>query len=543
MAESDPLASYQADLTRYFPDSAQEEAARAGLAARGKSFTSASNWGVKEAAKHLSEGASLLTEWMRHAVYCRVRAARDTGDKAAKLCQAQSYEAVDSVTAYVDGQLRAPLFAKMSAADQQRLGLAPYRGLIAKAQDAARHEPEPAARAAIAALADPMLQGLYDRYEKVADGLKTLDDYAAHKELFAATLIDVVREETALAKLHHYNSAPAWKYAERLGITEAMARDLLDRMSQSGQVLKDYQSVRVPHGFTPEPMEIGAVRATILKALAPLGPDYSGQFAWLMDPANGAIDLAGGGTRYRGGFSQGFPGVPVMLYVGGFDGSFAKMSTIIHEGGHALHRKFMGGVSPYAAEAPKFVAEATAIFNELLLLDERERDSNSPAERIYYQEKFLDKLSHEIFTSAEEGLLEQGLYEGVAAGTITDSAGIDALNGAILNRFAVDGASQAGNWMKKDLLYEDPLYLLNYLYAALVACRFHAMSEADPEGFRTRYLALLKQGYDTPSDEALRRTMGFGLDAVPLLDDALRLMSERTKKLEAAYLSLPKEKP
>jgi oligoendopeptidase F len=203
----------------------------------------------------------------------------------------------------------------------------------------------------------------------------------------------------------------------------------------------------------------------------------------------------------------------------------------------------MCGVSPYAAEAPKFVAEAAAIFNELLLLDERERDSNSPAERVYYQEKFLDKLSHEIFTSAEEGLLEQGLYEGIAAGTITDSAGIDALNGAILNRFAVDGASQAGNWMKKGLLYEDPLYLLNYLYAALVACRFHAMSEADPEGFRTRYLALLQQGYDTPSDEALRRTMGFGLDAGALLDDALRLMSERTQKLSAAYLTVPKEKP
>jgi oligoendopeptidase F len=359
----------------------------------------------------------------------------------------------------------------------------------------------------------------------VTSGLKTPDDYDAHKELLGATLIDVVREETALAKLYGYASAPEWKYAERLGVSEAMVRDLLDRMDRSGQVLKDYQSVRAPGDFKPEVMDIEGVRATILKALAPLGPDYTGQFAWLMDPANGAIDLAGGASRYRGGFSQGFPGVPVMLYVGGFDGGFAKMSTIIHEGGHALHRKYMGGVSPYAAEAPKFLAEAVAIFNELLLLDEREKDSRSPAEVVFYQEKFLDKLVHEVFTSAEEGTLEQGLYEGVAAGTITDAAGIDAL--------------KSGNWMKKDLLYEDPLYLVNYLYAALVACRFHAMSEADPEGFRIRYLALLKQGYDSSGDAALRRTMGFGLDAEALLGDALALMSERTGKLEAAYRTLP----
>lgn len=519
-AGTDPLAPYQADLTRYFADPAQEEAARVALSAHSKAFSDAAGWTVKDAPNHLSEGAGLLAEWMRHAIYCKVRASRDTGDRAAKACQSESFDAADRVTAFVDGQLRSPLFAKMSAADQQRHGLAPYRGLIAKAQDAARHEPGPAARAAAAALGE----GLYERYETVVGGLKTPEDYQQHKELLGATLIDVVREETALAKLHGYDTAPAWKYAERLGVTESSVHDLLDRMGQSGQVLKDYQAVRAPHGFTPEPMEIGQVRATILKALAPLGPDYSGQFAWLMDPANGAIDLAGGGTRYRGGFSQGFPGVPVMLYVGGFDGSFAKMSTIIHEGGHALHRKYMGGVSPYAAEAPKFLAEAAAIFNELLLLDERIRDAASPAENVYYQEKFLDKLAHEIFTSAEEGLLEQGLYDGIPAGKITDAAGIDALN---------------SNWMKKGLLYEDPLYLVNYLYAALVACRFHAMSEADPEGFRVRYLTLLQQGFDTPDDAALRKTMGFGLDAGALLDDALRLMSERTKALEAAYHTLP----
>ncbi len=43
-------------------------------------------------------------------------------------------------------------------------------------------------------------------------------------------------------------------------------------------------------------------------------------------------------------------------------------------------------------------------------------------------------------------------------------------------------------------MYEDPLYLANYLYAGLIAVQLFAQDQQDPEGFRERYLAVLGEG-------------------------------------------------
>jgi len=54
--------------------------------------------------------------------------------------------------------------------------------------------------------------------------------------------------------------------------------------------------------------------------------------------------------------------------------------------------------------------------------------------------------------------------------------------------------------MTKQLMFEDPLYLVNYLYAGLFATKAYAMIREDAPGFRQRYLAYLKGGFDAPPD-------------------------------------------
>jgi oligoendopeptidase F len=574
---------YQPDLARYFADGRAEKTDRDSLALRTRAFEDDKNWTAAGAAGRLKTAGTLLSDWMRHALYCRAVSARSISDKEAKAGQAEAEEQADALEAYVSRRLQAPLFTRMDDRALVRHGLSPYRTLIARAAEAARHAPAPGSEAAIAALADPQLVALYERYDSVVRGaLDPLKDraalardpdparrragadaieqaYAAHREVLAATLIDVARQETAIAKLRGYASAPERFYAERLGLDEAAVRALLERVGQAGGQLKAYQALRAQRverqtglgeahswdmalssGYEPPTRTFEESRALILQALQPLGPAYDQEFAWLLDPAQGALDLAGGANRYRGGFSLGFPGVPAMLYVGGFDGGFAKISVVIHEGGHAVQRKLMGEASPYYANVPKSLAEAFALLNELLLIDRLEADASSPEERLFYQEKFLDKLAHEVFTSAEEGAFEQALYDGVAAGKVATADDLDRLNGDILVRydiFAEREPALRANWMKKDLLYEDPLYLINYLYAALVACKLYDLAHADPADFPRRYLALLQEGYDAPADTLLRRTLGFGLDPAQLLDGALRLMRERTAKLADTYAS------
>ena len=53
-------------------------------------------------------------------------------------------------------------------------------------------------------------------------------------------------------------------------------------------------------------------------------------------------------------------------------------------------------------------------------------------------------------------------------------------------------------------MYEDPLYLVNYLYAGLLATEMFDGVERDPSGFPNRYADLLRRGFYASPEELLR---------------------------------------
>jgi oligoendopeptidase F len=583
---------YHADLTRYFSSSQAENDARRRLAQTTDAYLQTAPWIEDGTAARLDEGARLITDWMRHRVYCRAQASRDITDKPAKTCANEANDRYSVLLSFVDAQLQSKAMQGLSSTDIDHFGLDRYRYLIEQARETAAHGLSPQSQHIADLLTDPVLEGLTDRYDATernltAEPLETKDGkldpikdasklahssdraarkagweakqqaYSVHGELFAATLIDIAREETALAKLCGFASAPARFYARRLQLTEPQVHSTLDAITQHADVLKDYQRVRaeqvshvtgipdvrswdmdVSSGYDPNPLPYAQAKAVILKALAGLGPDYVAQFTWLLEPKNGALEIASGPNRESGGFSLGYSAVPVMLYMDGFHGSLTETSTVIHEGGHAIHRKLMNEVSPYYVNGPHFLFEAYAILNQLLLWDELERESTTLAEKAYYQERFLDTVSAEVFTSGEEGILEQGIYDGVAAGKINSQAEIDNLNAQILEKyelFASEEPTLRSGWMRKNLMFEDPLYLVNYLYAALVACKLYEMDMAHPADFQKQYLTMLREGFDMPAAELLKKNMGFSLDGNQLLDGALELMRDRTIQLKHTY--------
>lgn len=588
--------AFHANLTRYFASEDAEKVSRANLQIQTVAFTRDAGWQPNGAAERLKNAAGLLTAWMRHEVYCEARAADDTQDKDARNCEHDAASHITDVSAFVDTQLRSQAFTSLRPDDLERLGLGPFAYLIAQSRDGEQHSLTPEISRAVTLITVPLGDGWTDRYfdtvrrlkaspvqtangtlDPIKDAAKIAQDpnrsvreagfdalqeaYNTHAELFAATLIDTVREETALAKLRSYPSAPARMYAARLQLSEAQVQSTLHSISQGADVFRQYQRVRAERvaaatglqdvrswdmalssGYTPKVMTFDEGKRVILAALKPLGAEYTDQFSWLLNSQNGALDIAGGTNRQLGGFSLGFPGVPAMLYVDQYDGSLASTAVVIHEGGHAIHRKLMSdaGVSPFYASGPKFLMEAYAILNELLLWDELERESSSPAERAYFEERLLDKVTFEVFTSAEEAALEQGLYDGVSAGTINTAADIDSLNGRILAQyelFASEEPQLRTTWMRKRLLYEDPLYLVNYLYAALVACKLYEMDKADSIDFQKRYMTLLREGFDAPAAELIKRNMGFTLNESALLSGAMDLIRQHTAKLQQIYAS------
>jgi oligoendopeptidase F len=79
-------------------------------------------------------------------------------------------------------------------------------------------------------------------------------------------------------------------------------------------------------------------------------------------------------------------------------------------------------------------------------------------------------------------------------------------------------------------MWEDPLYLVNYVYADLIGLKLFAMYERDARTFAPRYVAFLRAGYSDEPSALLRRYFAFGLDPRSLLDDAMPLLDDRLRR-------------
>ena len=195
-----------------------------------------------------------------------------------------------------------------------------------------------------------------------------------------------------------------------------------------------------------------------------------------------------------------------------------------------------GGSPIYERSGPNYFSEGFAIFNELLLLDHATEVAKTPVEKKYALERLLAKLSLELFVSAEETAFERSLYAETVGGPLLERAKIDSLYQASIAPYEywpVSDIGQSRGWMRKALVFEDPLYLVNYLYASVIAVALYDKSHTDPE-FATRYEALLRRGFDS-EPETLLASLGIRLDDPALVKPAARLFSEKTEELQNLY--------
>jgi oligoendopeptidase F len=381
--------------------------------------------------------------------------------------------------------------------------------------------------------------------------------FASQRDLLAFSLIHTVKAQSLLAKSHHYADAPARKY-DSLYCKPEETRSLLDAMARHGDVAKRYERIRsqeieqayhqVAHawdmsapvpGLTMPVTSLSDARSVFHDALAGLGREYQGAFDALLDPANGRADILPGGApnRYGGGFSIGHNGGTSILFFGRYDGTFKDLSVIAHEGGHAVHRQLMSanGVSPSYAQGPHFLFESFAIFNELVLADFMAEHAATPKLKRYYRERWMSIKGLDAFYGAQDALLEQAIYDGVAAGTIRNADDLDSLTLKIDGQFSLFPASTPelrARWATVSLMYEDPLYDVNYVYGGLLALKYYDLYTTRREWFVPRYIALLKNGFNQPPADLLRQFLGIDLSRPALLNDDLEELNRRLDQLE-----------
>ncbi|GAA3990326.1 M3 family metallopeptidase [Mucilaginibacter dorajii] len=568
---------FHVQFSRYFKSGVDEKASRIIVIDSVSRFKRDSAWAPGNLRSHLDAYEKLLVSIERHYQYFTLKCYVNNKDTLSKQVYSQLGDSIGSLQGMVSRMLLRPNIVKVTGTETK------YRYLLEQSAREATHNLTDQEEAVINRLSDAMTGHLTDRYDDLMDQIKAgnrsailkspdsvsrrtgmaayYKAYDDHGELFAATLIDIALQKTAQAKLRGFKSATERAYQRSLQLPEASVKQLLVEITEHAGVLQDYQRLQsgqvkrvtglgqvhswdtfLPTGLVTQPMSYEQAKTLILAALAPLGSEYAQAFAHLLDPANGKLDIAGGPDRVTEFTSVGFPGVPESLYMKSFSGSEREVSRLAHEGGHAVHEQLMGDhlAVPSYSKGPGFLFEAYAIFNELLLMDELEKRAKTPINKAYYTKMFLDKLSLELFTSVEEGTFEQGLYDGVADGNIHNREDIDNLYASIMNPYDIYFAGEPerrSEWTNKRLLYDDPIYNVNYLYAILVSCKLYTMVHQDQQGFALKYTALLKNGFDAPATDLLKKIMGFGLDHEALLKGALGLMKSKTALLQTLYQS------
>jgi len=584
-------AQYHLDFARhYFATPAAEVAARSALDARLKTLEAlrgkvASSPETLLQALRLEEQARV--DFSRHLEYLHLRHAVDTRDEQSSTDESALEAELARRTSFLDGELLALDAATFERFAVKAPALAPYRFAVGQVQRRREHT-RPVAEEELLSTLGPLAtewpSDLYDTlldhvpFGTVATPAGPLDvrrqraaiaqnadravreagfkqRYAAlatQQDLFAFTLLRLARSRNALARLHHFDTAADEAYFGSF-LTSAEVDRLLAALADRAEVYKRYQQRRADAaraslgGAEPHPWDIlpaagvaprfpiAEARQIVTKALTPLGPHFGAALAQLLDPKNGRLDIvrdASGEHRASGGFSQGFIGVDSVFFTGGYDGSYNDLRVLTHEATHAVHRQLMSehGVSPLYANGPHFLFESFASFSEMLLADALEAAERDPARRRFFHEQFLDGKATVMFVAGPEAALEQAVYAGDRDGTLHDAAELDALTQKIFARYSIWPEREPelrSHWMAIPLMYEDPFYDLNYVYAGLLALEYSALQKQDPQGFATRYTALLEHGFDAPPAELLKKYLGIDLDDRKLVTDALRVLDAK----------------
>jgi oligoendopeptidase F len=156
--------------------------------------------------------------------------------------------------------------------------------------------------------------------------------------------------------------------------------------------------------YTPE-----QAQDLVLKAVAPLGPDYvAGLRKSFVDRW---VDWMPSTGKKSGAYSTGVYGVhPYQLQ--NFTGLYDEVSTLAHESGHSMHTWLASRAQPFVnADYPIFIAEVASTLNEALLLEHMLKETKDTGTRLFLLGNRLESLRTTLFRQAMFAEFELRIHE------------------------------------------------------------------------------------------------------------------------------------
>ena len=256
--------------------------------------------------------------------------------------------------------------------------------------------------------------------------------------------------------------------------------------------------------------------------------------------SKGWVDAEMRDGKIGGAYCTGFPLAKESRVCCNFDGTFASVTAIAHETGHAWHHERIKELPRALSIYPMTLAETASLFAETLVFEESVKRAGA-SERLALVEgsvkdscqTLVDILSRyyfetELFARREERELsaEELCAMMIDAQKKTYGASLDAEN---LHPYM---------WAVKPHYYSPVLPFYNYPYAFghLFALSLYARGREDPS-FARVYRGLLEEtGRCSAEDIALKA--GFDISAPDFWRDGIAVIENRIKELEAAATRL-----
>ncbi|HEY2474560.1 MAG TPA: M3 family metallopeptidase [Candidatus Cybelea sp.] len=532
---------YRIDLSRYFASAATEAGSRAAVMDDAKAFAASPAPGdANQLLRWLQQYDSLLQSLERHDIFVYLRAEendQDVGDAKADDALGNAEDLISNRVIDVAQQLgRSRILALTDSRE-----LAPYRYLLTSSLAKTVHRLDAGQRRSVEVAVMPVLATAAASYKALRKSNSTIE---SRQDAYAALLVSIASARNGVARLRGFDGAAQASYFDK-SIDPASVERAQRAVRESG-AYAHYLSVaaQAPKPtFSPPRLAVADAIAQILAAEQPMGAQYASAYTALLDPRSARLEICAGSRCDDAGFSVGFAGMESGAYYGGYDGTVRTVRALAHESGHAVHREFMSRNQAIAAYnlGPAFMFESFAIFNELLFLNHLYKSAANDAARAYYLGYFLEDAGFQVFGSAQETDLEAAIYRGVDEGTLSTAADLDALTTNVLSHYDPASTTNAATplyWARDRLYFTDPLYDVNYLFAGLLALAYFTRFEQDSGDFTTRYVALLKNGFNDSPAALERRFLGIDLtDERALVANAASLIEGRTEVLAKLYSS------
>lgn len=368
-----------------------------------------------------------------------------------------------------------------------------------------------------------------------SDEASKMASLGKERRLLAHLLGDAIGSADAEAKLRGYKSA-ADRAATEGKVELAEYRALLAAVAAKGTAFKARYAATADLFDSPLRWNAAESAKAIIGSARAFDPTYGAEFAALLDPANGRADLGlAGGTNRLPLYGAGsvYPIGTSTIYMQHYEGALLDLVALAHESGHAVQAQLMykAKVPMTYATGPGYFTESFARFQELLTLD-YQRTHAPAAQRAVFRDALLARLQA-VFPSAEEAAIEIAIHDLYSEKGTLDPDALDALTAEVGGRYSPRYAeipARKGVWMLSEGYYMAPMQEFNDAYAAFLAVRYWQAWRADPVAFRKGYLTLLREGYDAPPADLLRRKLGIDMGANDFVPTTLAALESEVER-------------